>query len=65
MRKQTRADTVFLSRPFKVLKESTASAPAFYKHYFRVGYIPRLRGILLTSAVSVIYLFNAAFFRFT
>ncbi|ERJ74848.1 hypothetical protein HMPREF9148_02254 [Prevotella sp. F0091] len=55
IRKLTRADTVFLSCPLKVLKESTASAPAFYKHYFRVEQTSRQRDLALTSAVSVSY----------
>lgn len=54
-RKLTRADTAFLSRPLKVLKESTASAPAFYKHYFRVEQISRQRDLALTSTVPVFY----------
>lgn len=52
-RKLTRADTVFLSRPLKVLKESTA--PAFYKHIFRVEQTSRQRDLTPTSVVSGFY----------
>ncbi|WP_449018576.1 hypothetical protein [Prevotella sp.] len=55
IRKLTRADTVFLSRPLKVLKESTASAPAFYKHIFRVEQTSRQRDLTLTSVVPGFY----------
>lgn len=54
-RKLTRADTVFLSRPLKVLKESTASAPAFYKHIFRIEQTSHQCDLTLTSVVSGFY----------